>query len=74
VFADPQVEHLGIAAPLHHPTRGDVRVVGQPITLSRTPAHVVSPLPEQGTHTDEILRGLGYSAAEIEDFRSKRIV
>jgi crotonobetainyl-CoA:carnitine CoA-transferase CaiB-like acyl-CoA transferase len=46
VFADPLVEHLGIAAPLHHPTRGDVRVVGQPITLSRTPAHVVSPLPE----------------------------
>jgi crotonobetainyl-CoA:carnitine CoA-transferase CaiB-like acyl-CoA transferase len=59
VFADPQVEHLGIAAPLHHPTRRDVRMVGQPITLSRTPAHVVSPLPEPGTHTDEILRGLG---------------
>ena len=28
VFADPQVEHLGIAAPLHHPRRGNIRVVG----------------------------------------------
>jgi crotonobetainyl-CoA:carnitine CoA-transferase CaiB-like acyl-CoA transferase len=74
VFADPQVKHLDIAVPLHHPTRGDVSVVGQPITLSRTPARVVSPLPEPGAHTDEILQGLGYSAAEIAVFRNERIV
>jgi crotonobetainyl-CoA:carnitine CoA-transferase CaiB-like acyl-CoA transferase len=74
VFADPQVRHLGIAVPLHHPKRGDIRVVGQPITLSRTPARVVATLPESGTHTDEILRGIGYSAAEIEDFRARKIV
>ena len=74
VFADPQVQHLGIAEPLHHPTRGDVRVVGQPITMSRTPAKVVSPLPDAGAHTDEILRGLGYSATEIKDFHTKKIV
>lgn len=74
VFADPQVKHLGIAVPLHHPTRGDVRVVGQPMTLSRTPARVVSTLPEPGAHTKEILHGLGYSAADIEDFRARKIV
>jgi crotonobetainyl-CoA:carnitine CoA-transferase CaiB-like acyl-CoA transferase len=74
VFADPQVQHLGVAVPLHHPTRGDVRVVGQPITMSRTPAKVVSPLPDSGAHTDEILRGLGYSAADIADLRSRKIV
>jgi crotonobetainyl-CoA:carnitine CoA-transferase CaiB-like acyl-CoA transferase len=74
VFADPQVKHLDIAVPLHHPTRGDVSVVGQPITLSRTPARVVSPLPEPGAHTDEILQGLGYSAVEIAVFRNERIV
>jgi crotonobetainyl-CoA:carnitine CoA-transferase CaiB-like acyl-CoA transferase len=74
VFADPQVQHLGIAEPLHHPTRGDVRVVGTPITMSRTPAKVISPLPDPGAHTDEILRGLGYTAAEIADFHAKKIV
>jgi crotonobetainyl-CoA:carnitine CoA-transferase CaiB-like acyl-CoA transferase len=35
---------------------------------------VVSPLPDPGAHTDEILRGLGYSATEIDNFRSKKIV
>jgi crotonobetainyl-CoA:carnitine CoA-transferase CaiB-like acyl-CoA transferase len=74
VFADPQVQHLGIAEPLHHPTRGDVRVVGTPITMSRTPPKVISPLPDPGAHTDEILRGLGYSAADIADFHAKKIV
>ena len=74
VFSDPQVQHLGIAEPLQHPTRGDVRVVGTPITMSRTPAKVVSPLPDPGADTDEILRGLGYGATEIEDFRARKIV
>ena len=74
VFADPQVQHLGIAEALNHPTRGDVRVVGTPITLSRTPAKVVSPLPDPGADTDEILRGLGYSTADIADLRTRKIV
>ena len=74
VFTDPQVEHLGIAAPLHHPRRGDIRVVGQPVTLSRTPARIVSTLPELGAHTDEILHDAGYSDAEITHFHASKIV
>jgi crotonobetainyl-CoA:carnitine CoA-transferase CaiB-like acyl-CoA transferase len=74
VFADPQVEHLGIAAPLQHPTRGDIRVVGQPIGLSRTPASVDTTLAGLGAHTDEILRDAGYSNAEIADFHARKIV
>jgi crotonobetainyl-CoA:carnitine CoA-transferase CaiB-like acyl-CoA transferase len=42
--------------------------------MSRTPAKVISPLPDPGAHTDEILRGLGYTAAEIADFHAKKIV
>ena len=65
VFADPQVQHLGIAVPLKDAERGDVRVVGQPIVMSRTPASVVSGVPEQGEHTQDILKEFGYSDTEI---------
>jgi crotonobetainyl-CoA:carnitine CoA-transferase CaiB-like acyl-CoA transferase len=74
VFADPQVAHLGIAVPLAHPARGDIRVVGEPVTLSRTPANIVSPLPEPGAHTDEVLREIGATDAEIARWRDAKVV
>ena len=67
VFADPQVQHLGIAVPLKDVERGDVRVVGQPIVMSRTPAGVVSGVPEQGEHTRDILKEFGYSDAQLAE-------
>ncbi len=74
VFADPQVQHLGIAVPLKDSERGDVRVVGQPIVMSRTPARVVSGVPEQGEHTQDILKEFGYSDTEIAQLRDRKIV
>ena len=38
VFADPQVCHLNMAVPVQDIERGEVRVVAQPIGLSRTPS------------------------------------
>src|SRR5271169_882523 len=40
VFADPQVKHLGIAQKVHHPKLGDIELVGQAVTLSRTPSRL----------------------------------
>jgi len=51
-----------------------VRVVGQPIVMSRTPASVVSGGPEQGEHTQDILKEFGYSDSEISQLRDKNIV
>ena len=74
VFADPQVQELGIAVPCHHETRGDIVIVGQPVMLSRTPPEIVTMTPEAGEHTEEVLRGLNYSDADIQRLRDAKIV
>jgi crotonobetainyl-CoA:carnitine CoA-transferase CaiB-like acyl-CoA transferase len=70
-FADPQVTHLGIAQPVQHPALGDIRLVGQAVTLSRTPASIATPTPEAGEHNTEILGEIGYDAAAIAALRAE---
>ena len=74
VFADPQVQHLGIAVPCHHDTRGDIAIVGQPVSLSRTPSRIVTMTPAAGEHTEQILRELDYGDADIQRLRDAKIV
>ena len=74
-FAEPQVQHLAIARPLRHPQLGDIKVVGQPITLGNSPQpESMRPSPELGQHTDEVLAGLGFAADAIADLRTRGIV
>ena len=68
-FADPQVRHLGIAQQVVSKALGPITLLGQPVTLSRTPSRLATAAPEYGEHTDDVLRELGYSAAEIDGFR-----
>ena len=74
VFADPQVQHLGIAVPCQHKARGDIAIVGQPVDLSRTPSSIVTMTPEPGEHTEQVLRELEYSDADIQRLRDAKIV
>ena len=74
VFTDPQVQHLGMAAPVHHHARGETRLVAQPVKLSRTPASVYASAPDAGEHSDEILAEAGLSAEEIRDFRARNVI
>ena len=74
VFSDPQVAHLGAAAPVPHPRLGPIRILAQAIGLSRTPAAIVRATPELGEHTDEILAEAGCSLEEIRGLRAERAV
>ena len=74
-FADPQVEHLEMARPVHHPNLGDMKVVGQAINMNRTPEPAeLRPTPDLGQHTEEVLRELGYNDAAIADLRAREVV
>jgi formyl-CoA transferase len=74
VFADPQVRHVEMAAPVDHPDLGRFDVVNQAVKLSRTPSRIRTAAPKAGQHTDEILTGLGYDQTTIRGFREKRVV
>ncbi|MGC2415157.1 MAG: CoA transferase [Stellaceae bacterium] len=72
---DPQIKHLGMAKKVRHPKIGEYQVVGQPIHMSRYPQpDTLRPTPDQGQHTDEVLRDLGYDAAGIAGLRGRGVV
>ena len=70
VFADPQVQALGIAQSVKHPELGETTLVGQPVELSRTPGRIETPTPPHGAHTNDVLREIGYDAQEIAGLRA----
>jgi crotonobetainyl-CoA:carnitine CoA-transferase CaiB-like acyl-CoA transferase len=59
---------------LEHPSAGTIRMTGIPVKFSETPGAVETPPPLLGEHTGEVLRGLGYSQAEIGALREKGVV
>ena len=74
VFADPQVRHLQCAANVEHAKLGAINLVGQPVTLSRTPAMINSATPELGEHSASILAELGYTNSQIDQLRERKII
>jgi crotonobetainyl-CoA:carnitine CoA-transferase CaiB-like acyl-CoA transferase len=49
-----------------HPKAGDVRTLGNPIKLSRTPTVEPVAAPTLGQHSKAILGELGFSESETE--------
>ncbi|MDT4740690.1 CoA transferase [Bradyrhizobium sp. WYCCWR 12699] len=74
MFEDAQVKHLGIAQDVPNEENRPIRLVGQPVTLSRTPSRMVARPPEFGEQTDEVLKEFGLSADEIAGLRDAKVV
>jgi crotonobetainyl-CoA:carnitine CoA-transferase CaiB-like acyl-CoA transferase len=74
MFADAQVEHLGIAQDVPNAEGRHIRLVGQPFTLSRTPTRMAARPPEFGEQTDEVLAEFGFTSEEISSLRQAKVV
>jgi formyl-CoA transferase/CoA:oxalate CoA-transferase len=69
-LADPQLTARGMIVPLDHPIAGGIRVLGNPLVLSDSPADVRTPPPALGQDTDAILKDdVGLSDDEIAALR-----
>jgi crotonobetainyl-CoA:carnitine CoA-transferase CaiB-like acyl-CoA transferase len=73
VYADPQVQHLGIAQAVRTNEK-TMRMAGQPMALSRTASRLIAPTPALGEHTDQVLKEFGFSAAEIRALRQTKAI
>ena len=74
VFQDPQVKHLGMAQPVHHPELGDIELVGQPFTLSRHGSGLRTATPPRGQDTAEVLGELGLTNDEITGLQTRHVI
>lgn len=74
VCSNPQLVDRGKVVEHPHPTAGAVRMIGQPIELSETPARIETAPPLLGEHTKDVLREAGYSEAEIRTLRANGVV
>lgn len=59
---------------IEHPALEMARSVGNPIKFSETPVSYRLPPPMLGEHTNEVLRGLGYSEKEVHGMSSAKDV
>lgn len=74
VFANPQVQHLGMAQTVQSPRYGALDLVRAPMRLSRTSTSLRRPAPAPGEHTREVLLESGYSEAEIRQLEDGGVI
>jgi crotonobetainyl-CoA:carnitine CoA-transferase CaiB-like acyl-CoA transferase len=74
VFSDPQVLHRDMYVEMPHPTLGSIKQTGLPLKFSQTPGGLDRHPPLLGEHNQEILQGLGYSTAQVQDLAARGVI
>jgi crotonobetainyl-CoA:carnitine CoA-transferase CaiB-like acyl-CoA transferase len=71
---DPHVKQGGFFAEVDFPGIGKAPIAATPVKLHGTPGEVRERPPILGEHTDQVLRELGFSAAEINALKQEGAV
>ncbi|NDG56650.1 MAG: hypothetical protein EBX56_12025 [Betaproteobacteria bacterium] len=63
-----------IAEAVKHQTRGEIRLIAQAASLSRTPARIARPIALRGEDNQAVLGELGLSPQAIEALKSDAVL
>jgi crotonobetainyl-CoA:carnitine CoA-transferase CaiB-like acyl-CoA transferase len=74
LLSDPQLDAREIIVETVHPHAGPFTAVGWPAPVDGQPFEVIRPAPLLGEHTQEVLKGIGYSESDIDDLRVRNVV
>jgi crotonobetainyl-CoA:carnitine CoA-transferase CaiB-like acyl-CoA transferase len=74
VCAHPQMAANDMIYTTNHPVRGQVKMLGVPVKLMRTPGRPQGPSPLLGQNTEEILLKLGYTSADIARLEAEGVI
>lgn len=74
LVADADIARRGMIVPITHPAAGDIRLLGNPLALSRTPPVVERGAPTLGEDSARVLGGLGITADRLDRLVKSRAV
>jgi len=74
ICTHPQLEANDMICSVNHPLHGEVRMLGLPVKLRKTPGQPQGPSPILGQHTEEILLKLGYSSQDIAAMEAEKVI
>ncbi|HXU43358.1 MAG TPA: CaiB/BaiF CoA-transferase family protein [Burkholderiales bacterium] len=74
VYAEPQVKARNVRVELTNASGVKVPLVASPMRFSETPVEYRLAPPALGQHTEEVLRNLGKSDAEIAQLRAAKVI
>jgi crotonobetainyl-CoA:carnitine CoA-transferase CaiB-like acyl-CoA transferase len=69
-----QAQYRQVFADVEQPHIGNIKIFNMTAKFSKTPARIENPPPILSEHTEEILTGLGYTAAEQKALKEKMVV
>ena len=74
VFADPQVQHLGISQTVKSEKLGDIKLVSSALNMVGTTKKIRRATQALGKDSDEILASVGYTKEQLKELRAKGVI